>query len=754
MINLNKTLIRITFLIFFLGLFFYFNRDQVYNEVDQTSNQYLYTYSDFIDDEIKPFCNGVDYGLIQNLKIPNLNKVNLNFVDKAAWYENFFNALTSDSDIIYTKYKKRFDAKVEFHFLNGTICESNAKIRISGDFKDHLRSNLTSSLDINLEDGNIENIVKFKLFLPETKRMNTEFVTSEIMRNLGFLTPRTYKIRASINGQDEVEYIFQEKAVKEFIEFNKLRESTILETSEEYYWEKKQEINSSVPLLFGKILNTNWTNLSKFNQKISIKALYNLNKLIFQSDQSKGSFLIYDITEESYEQIRKFDAAIYALDGQHGLAIHNRKFYYDNFEKSLIPIYYDIDSQLATRDKFFQNCNDDTMYQHFSCVNNLALSASEIINQIDFNSQQIFQNLKSKNINVTKDFVDNIFNKFVINLNQMSQMGSSSFQFSENILKNFQTNYLKKINDPIIGFYYLDLNTNLLNLCDAYMEECIQTSEKHILIKNNLTYNEKVYHLTSFDITNQTNENLYKINEKVYLKDFGNSEVIIDEINKIITINIKDSKRILIFGKGVLKDWTIEVAGNLENEISEFRQDENSLTGCLTFYELLVEDIVVNSKNNNCEDAVNFLNIEGTIEEINVRNSIFDAIDIDYSKLIINEVFVDNAGNDCLDLSFSNLQFINVKNSDCGDKSISIGEKTNVVFGQTDINNSNIGVAVKDSSIVNFIETLEIMNSNNCIVMYSKKQEFGPSSLKIKKYFCESQNEDFIQLGNNFQIGS
>ena len=89
---------------------------------------------------------------------------------------------------------------------------------------------------------------------------------------------------------------FKKKAVKEFIEFNQLRESTVLETSEEYFWEKRQEINSSVVPLFGKILNTNWTNLSEFNQEISIKALSDLNKLIFQSD---GSYLIYDIKKRN-----------------------------------------------------------------------------------------------------------------------------------------------------------------------------------------------------------------------------------------------------------------------------------------------------------------------------------------------------------------------------------------------------------------------------------------------------------------------
>ena len=81
-------------------------------------------------------------------------------------------------------------------------------------------------------------------------------------------------------------------------------------------------------------------------------------------------------------------------------------------------------------------------------------------------------------------------------------------------------------------------------------------------------------------------------------------------------------------------------------------------------------------------------------------------------------------------------------------------EKTNVVFGQTNIKNSNTGVAIKDSSIVYFKEVLEVTSSNTCIAMYSKKQEFGPSSLEIENYLCDSVNENFIQLGNDINIGS
>ena len=45
----------------------------------------------------------------------------------------------------------------------------------------------------------------------------------------------------------------------------------------------------------------------------------------------------------------KFDIALISLDAEHGLALTNRNFYYDNFW-TLISIYYDGDSQIA--DKF------------------------------------------------------------------------------------------------------------------------------------------------------------------------------------------------------------------------------------------------------------------------------------------------------------------------------------------------------------------------------------------------------------------
>ncbi len=330
--NFLKALI-ILFLIF---IFLFQNLGQITGEIEINNDKNQNTFADFIPDEIEPYCDGSEHSRLIEMTLNNIQNIEINFKNKASWYENFVNAYMDDPEIILDKYKNRFDAQVVVNFSNDFLCTFNAKVRISGDFKDHLRSDMASSLDIHLSDGNIENITKFKLFLPETRRMETEFITSEIVRELGFLTPRTHAVMVSLDGQKEISYIFQEKAVKEFLEFNDLREGPLLETSEEYFWQNRKKLDSGIPIVYGKILNLNWTNLSKSNQKISLEALGSFNQLI---SQSGDGYLIYDHKNEQFETLRKFDTVLYSLDGNHGLAIHNRKFFYDNYAKNLVPIY-------------------------------------------------------------------------------------------------------------------------------------------------------------------------------------------------------------------------------------------------------------------------------------------------------------------------------------------------------------------------------------------------------------------------------
>ena len=158
-------------------------------------------------------------------------------------------------------------------------CTLDAEIRIHGDFKDHINVNkLISSLDVRLKSGNILNITKFMLLIPDTRGHENEIFTSLLMSELGFLSPRTFYTNVSINSGKSHKYIFQEKITKEFIENNFFRESAIIETNEKYVWEndpndeyfRQDLVDGVLPLEIGKVNNRRWALLNFNNFQISL----------------------------------------------------------------------------------------------------------------------------------------------------------------------------------------------------------------------------------------------------------------------------------------------------------------------------------------------------------------------------------------------------------------------------------------------------------------------------------------------------
>ena len=65
------------------------------------------------------------------------------------------------------------------------------------------------------------------------------------------------------------------------------------------------------------------------------------------------------------------------------------------------------------------------------------------------------------------------------------------------------------------------------------------------------------------------------------------------------------------------------------------------------------------------------------------------------------------------------LTFIN-----CGDKGLSVGERSILVADKVEVTQSIIGVASKDSSVVT-IDSLNVNETDVCIESYRKKQEFN-----------------------------
>ena len=167
----------------------------------------------------------------------HLEYIDVKIPESHAWSKNAINALMESGLAIKSKYKKYFSAKVKVGYSFGH-CNFDAKVRINGDWKDHIQRKDDNSLIASLREAvgrQRLNAVKFKLLIPQTRGGVNEILATQIMHSLGFM-PETMFITASLNEQP-TEFIFQEHIQKELLERNQRREGPILEGSEKYLFD-------------------------------------------------------------------------------------------------------------------------------------------------------------------------------------------------------------------------------------------------------------------------------------------------------------------------------------------------------------------------------------------------------------------------------------------------------------------------------------------------------------------------------------
>ena len=99
---------------------------------------------------------------------------------------------------------------------------------------------------------------------------------------------------------------------------------------------------------------------------------------------------------------------------------------------------------------------------------------------------------------------------------------------------------------------------------------------------------------------------------------------------------------------------------------------------------------------------------------------------------------ISKAQNDCIDVSGGKYLFINLSLQFCGDKGISVGEKSNLVSSDILVKNTNTAISSKDLSITN-IKNANFINVKECYQVFQKKQEFGGSIIKFNNISCSGK---------------
>ena len=686
-------------------------------------------------DDIGNYCDNFSKDFLIK-KINKVNSLEINFDDDRAWIKNSIQIITSGSDNILRKFKKRFKANITVNFDENIQCNFRAKIRQHGDKLDHINYRdgiFRQSMDVELINGNIFGITQFKLINPESRNRKNELIFISFLEEMGLLAPRTFFTNAKVLDK-ETTYIFQEKIVKEFLEFNNYREGPLIEGDERFMFvHTKSKDSKKKYLILTKLKNAKWSKRSLDNFYTSIDALSRLNYLYLSGVKEqieKIKFANIELPDQKKDSTNNiFEAIMFASHSTHGLHSHNRTFYFNPITYEFLPIYYD-----GLVKFYLSEFNEVKVSQ--SAIDG-SLNTIKLLNKVD--NKKIQNKVNSSLPNITLKEITKIKKILIKNLENISKIKLEKNESDKIINRNFFNFNKEKYRDTNLVFF--NNKNNVFYICDINIKNCIEKNNtektrKNILLLPNVFVGFSNSNLNiSFEPENFIWNKNFLFNKKTKILANENIKVKIEN-NKII-FNQTDYNGQVLIKDGNLENVTVIFNGDGQIKNNDFKKP---ITGCVTFYNLSISNLNFISNNANCEDALNIVKSKGNIKDIKINNSASDALDVDFSDLEINSITINEAKNDCVDFSYGNYSINSVSSKNCGDKGISIGENSRYEIDNYFSNYSKIGLASKDSSEgkitnLNFGKQVKL-----CIALYRKKQEFLGSLLNYSTLNCPSKN--------------
>ena len=309
------------------------------------------------------------------------------------------------------------------------------------------------------------------------------------------------------------------------------------------------------------------------------------------------------------------------------------------------------------------------------------------------------------------------------------------------------------VHNPLTGLYSILPNierfsvnkTNILN----ELEHILKFNESEaILEKEKIYFNNQVIIDTTINFKNKIvvfenkSEVLFSNNAKL---SFESCEVLFrgDEKEKIKIIGSYENS---IF----FNDCSVDISNSEFYNFSNFKDDKITLPAAITFYNSKVNINHSIFKNNLIgDDYINFYNSKFFVKNSLIENSFADAIDSDFSDGEIYKLNLINIGNDGLDFSGSNVRINDSYFTKVQDKALSAGESSKITINKSSIQNSEMGIVVKDGSDVNaFSNFLE--NNKIDYAVFFKKDFYTPPSLKVDSLNSKSIN--LFQIGTNIIV--
>jgi len=404
-------------------------------------------------DEINPtdsinFCQLFpDKSINKSFKVPKL-KITLDKEKK--FYRNLMAAKVHGErfiDLINNapldaQFKKWFNGKLSFQGQDDRVCEFKIKLRLTGDYLDHLSINTNDGFSfsalIKPRNKSIESLSEFKLFIPKSRNNEIEIFGNTMANMLGILSPETFSTSVEILNRSH-RYLIQENITHNFLEANMINDSPLLEGDERLkmlgFEEDKAGSENTLQSVkieniglpydirysLGRIKNSKWSIANNSNLKISIDALNQLNqayieflertKQIQSVSKNRLDFRILSSNEKENILVwQEYEAFIDTLSKGHALIPTNQQFYYDPSSKSLFPILYDANFYFPR--KWTEVTVPETIR------NDSIIGAKSLLIKVnEINPLLLWSNIKDRNASYSQEEVEVALENIMHNLN-------------------------------------------------------------------------------------------------------------------------------------------------------------------------------------------------------------------------------------------------------------------------------------------------------------------------------------------------
>jgi len=729
------------FIKFFLVYFIFFSN---------TNSSEFYNLPDFFDNK----------NIKINEKIVNKDvlKININFKNPKKIARDLIGNMHQR---ISNKKKTKVRSHVEITYKDNSRCIFNATINLHGSSNSHRKligQNYNSSFNLKLLNGGINYVNEFKLLLPDTRNNKNEIFVTAFFSEIGFLSPKTYKIKVNHNFSKEYDVLLQEHINDTFQIKNNLVSGTILSFNKRELVKniknynkissenKKKEIKKLNHKIFSRLYDSGSVNLkdpdNPQNMLHILNGMERLNKI--KLEHYKFPYLLIDnqnyfLSNKEFEMNSIFEIFMISTNSSHGLALEDRRFYLDKYNNNLKPIYYDGKSTILDNSLQKTKIHQLIKTNHIKSVE----KAKSMLDTID--KTKFIKKLKLLDSTFTIEEVNFAINNIKKNLNKIYNHRIKLQAKEKSYDKSFSKEYSYLVGGLKNNFEICDYNFK----CEKII---LKQNELISIIKNQgIKLNKvspkkiKYFKLKNINKENKYNKfNSFKVNNNFIIKH-----------NESIKINMINDNEIHIFQKFSDGKIFIENA-HMDNfkiyfhgtEIKNKKNITNYITegfkkSCVTIYNTIFKTSEINFSNNtylNCYDTLSIINSSGNIKSLNLNllKNNEDALDIENSNINIENLNISNSNYECLDVKNSRLNIKNINFFNCKRNNIKIENLSLVEIDSIETYKNKNFISIGDSSDL-IIKKVIFDQFEKCIYTNTEREIYGDSKIQIPFINCKEK---------------